>query len=71
MCAICRKNPCDSRCPNAPEAKAAYICTECGGEIFHGDKYFDSPDGIICKDCMNDMTAMEILELLGEEFSVA
>lgn len=30
MCSICLKNPCDSRCPNAPESKPIEICSECG-----------------------------------------
>ena len=50
MCAICMKIPCDSRCPNAPEIKPVHICIDCGSAIFSGEKYFEGPDGPICKD---------------------
>lgn len=29
MCAVCRKNPCDSRCPNAEEPSPVYTCEWC------------------------------------------
>lgn len=29
MCAVCRKNPCDSRCPNAEEPRSIYTCEWC------------------------------------------
>lgn len=42
MCAVCRKNPCDSRCPNAEEPKSIYTCEWCEEPIYEGDKYMDS-----------------------------
>ena len=39
MCAVCRKNPCDSRCPNAEEPKSIYTCEWCEEPIYEGDKY--------------------------------
>ena len=45
MCSICLRNPCDSRCPNAPEPKPVEICSECGEGIYEGDEYLTaSPD---------------------------
>lgn len=71
MCSVCRQYPCHPMCPNAPEPTPIYECTKCGYGIFEGEKYFDSPDGYICEECMEEMSSKEILELLGEKFSVA
>jgi hypothetical protein len=43
----------------------------CGCGIYRGDKYWDSPDGAICSACVKDMSAEEILEILGEELKEA
>ena len=48
MCAVCRKNPCDSRCPNAEEPKSIYTCEWCKEPIYEGDKYMDTPEGQVC-----------------------
>ena len=54
MCAVCRKNPCDSRCPNAEEPKSIYTCEWCKEPIYEGDKYMNTPEGPVCKDCIED-----------------
>jgi hypothetical protein len=46
-------------------------CDECGEGIFEEDEYFDTGKGAICKECMDEKISSEILELLGEKFSVA
>lgn len=71
MCSMCMMTPCHPRCPNTPEPKPVYECERCGYGIFAGDKYYDSPEGYICKDCIDDMTVTEFMELVGEEFSTA
>lgn len=71
MCAMCGSYHCVSRCPNAPEPIAVYECCKCGYGILAGDKYYDSPEGNICKDCIEDMTVDEFMELIGETFSTA
>lgn len=71
MCEICRHTPCASRCPNAPEQKPITKCLQCGDGILEGDEFFDGPDGPVCKDCMEDMSYLEILELIGEKMKVA
>ena len=71
MCELCRQYPCNSRCPNAPEPKPVMRCDECGEGIFEADEYFDTGKGAICKECMDEKSSSEILELLGEKFSVA
>lgn len=64
MYSICLKNPCDSRCPNAPESKPIEICSECGEGIYEGDEYFDSFSGPICKECMEDKSLTELWRFL-------
>lgn len=71
MCAVCRNEPCDCRCPNAPDPEPIHNCVLCGCGIYRGDKYWDSPDGAICSACVKDMSAEEILEVLGEELKEA
>lgn len=71
MCAICRSYPCLGRCPNASELIPIYECCKCGNEIFDGEIYYNSPEGYICKNCIEDMTASEFMELIGETFSIA
>lgn len=71
MCALCRQNPCNSRCPNALEPKPLAICVRCGEGIGSGEKYLDISGNAICEDCIDSMSGKEILEYLGEEICVA
>lgn len=71
MCAVCKMTPCHPSCPNAPEPRAFMRCIECGEGIYADDKYFDAGIGGICEECMENKKISEILELLGEQFSVA
>lgn len=71
MCAMCGSYPCVSRCPNALEPVAVFCCCKCGDGIQDGGKYYDSPEGYVCEDCIGDMTAGEFMELTGETFSTA
>lgn len=54
MCEICWSNPCDPRCPNAPEEPVAFLCSNCGGDIRHGDEYYEINDERWCYDCVSD-----------------
>lgn len=58
-------------CPNAPDPEPVHKCIECGGEIYEGDKYYDSGDGAICQECMEDKTTSELMELFDESYSTA
>lgn len=58
-------------CPNAPDPEPVYTCIICAGEIFPGAKFYDSCDGPICEECMNDMTTKQLMEMFGEEYSTA
>ncbi len=71
MCKVCRMIPCNPRCPNAPEPKPKYECSKCGYGIYAGDKYLDGPEGYVCKECLDDMTSGELLEMLGESLATA
>ena len=69
MCAECGMNPCHPRCPNAPEPVPVHECVKCGYGILAGDKFWDSPEGKICEECVDDMSAEEILKLCGESLT--
>lgn len=71
MCSLCLSTPCHPRCPNAQEPVAVYECCKCCYGILDGKRYYDSPEGYICEDCIEDMTAKEFMELIGERFSTA
>lgn len=71
MCAMCGSYPCVNRCPNAPEPKPVYTCSWCNEPIFEEDKYMDTADGPVCKECIEGMTVSEFMEMIGETFSTA
>lgn len=71
MCSVCMSVHCHPRCPNAPEPTAVFRCSKCGEGILDGDRYFDSSDGKICEECLDDMTTGEFLGLFGERLATA
>lgn len=71
MCALCMKSPCDSRCPNAEEPQGKHTCIRCGEPIFENDRYYESMEGAICYECMEEMEIDEILGLCGESLATA
>jgi len=71
MCLECLRTPCDVRCPNASEPKALRSCTICGEEIYEGDKYFESDEGPMCEECMEEKSYEEILSIFGESMKTA
>ncbi len=54
MCDCCRRSPCDSRCPNAPESPVYAHCDECGCVIRDGDDYYTIGGGVYCENCIED-----------------
>ena len=52
MCTLCHYNPCDSRCPNAPDPPIFAHCHECGEEIYDGDEYFEIDEHCYCEACV-------------------
>ncbi len=72
MCLVCRRTPCHQQCPNSSEPVPVKRCAECGDGIYAGDDYYDIGDGLgICKECIDDKSTSELMELFGECFSVA
>ncbi len=69
MCSICMSVPCHPRCPNAPEPVAVFSCCKCGDGIQAGGKYYNSPEGYMCEECIEDMTAGEFMRIIRETFS--
>lgn len=45
MCSICRKNPCDARCPNYIPPKAKHYCSICDEGIYEGEEYIENDIG--------------------------
>lgn len=73
MCSICRKYPCDSRCPNA-EIVMVYTCFNCGRAIFSGEECLDLSDyqhGVICSDCLDEMSSSDWMDVIGVGYQIA
>lgn len=54
MCDFCRHNPCDPRCPYAPEPAVVYVCSGCGEDVHVGDTYYEIAGDIYCEECIED-----------------
>lgn len=48
-----------------------YHCSRCGDEIHDGDRFHNYGKGRLCTYCLKDMTALEYIELVGEEIEQA
>lgn len=70
MCNICLSSPCLPRCPNAPELRAVHTCSECGEAIREGDEYLDE-NVKVCRECIENMSALELLDILEISFRTA
>ena len=71
MCSICRCDPCDPRCPNAPDPKPKYTCSGCGYGIYDGDQYLDNGETKICRECLEDMSLDELLTIFDATMTEA
>lgn len=54
MCDVCRRSPCDSRCPNAPDSPKFGVCSVCDADILDGDDYYNIDGEYWCADCIAD-----------------
>ena len=66
MCEVCKKNPCDTRCPNYDPPKALQYCSICGQGIYDGQEYIENID----EDCAHFECCYglrDLLEWLGYE----
>lgn len=55
MCEVCMKNPCDARCPNAPDPPSVYVCSGCGDDILDGESVWHIMGEQFCRDCIDRM----------------
>lgn len=53
MCEVCRRYPCHSSCPNAPEPPMFAHCVMCGSDILYGEEYYDIYGDYYCENCMS------------------
>ena len=67
MCDICRKNPCDYRCPNAEMPPIVHYCKECGYPIYENEEYYDIHSIQYCKKCIEDFKKYAEVEDYWEE----
>lgn len=65
MCEICRQSPCHSQCPNADPPPRVHTCSQCREDIVVGDEFVELDGGYYHLECLEDMTAKEIIELCG------
>lgn len=47
------------------------ICHQCGVGIFEEEQYLDFDGEILCRDCVDEMSAKEVFNLFGYHFSRA
>lgn len=66
MCKLCRKYPCDYRCPNYESPKATFYCSICGDGMYEYDRYVENDN---CEyahlDCLSQMDIYELVEWFG------
>ena len=55
MCEFCRQSPHAAACPNAPEPRTVFICSECGEMIYEGDWFYRVLGETYCEDCMDSL----------------
>ena len=55
MCKICHQHICPSACPNAPEPRAVYVCSECGGRILEGEYVWHIMGEQYCESCIDEL----------------
>lgn len=66
MCNVCRKNPCDTSCPNFETLKSNHFCSICKEFILIGEEYIENDLGKCAHwDCLD--TKYELLKFLDYE----
>lgn len=64
MCDLCRKNPCDYRCPNYDALKSKYKCHICNENILIGEEYIKNYNEEYAHiDCLS--YSYDLLDFLG------
>lgn len=62
MCELCLKTPCDSRCPNAPDPPAVFICSGCGEKIYEGEIYWEILGEQFCENCIDESRKVAVYD---------
>lgn len=63
FCEHCHSSPHLSGCPNAPEPRTVYICSECGEMICEGDWFYRVLGETYCEECMESLKELaEVVE---------
>ena len=65
MCCECGHVPCMAGCPNAREEAQAVICADCAQPIYHGEEMVDIDGTLYHLECVERMSTVELLALMG------
>ncbi len=68
MCILCNSNPCLGSCPNYEDPKPKKPCINCNDGICVGDGYIETPGGLLCRTCFDEMTTYDLLNVLDIPF---
>lgn len=72
MCDVCRRSPCDPRCPNAPDPPTVYTCKWCGEPIVPGEEYLEfDGDYYHLEDCADSVAISLLTEKCGAKKGIA
>lgn len=69
-CEYCMDCNCSSVCPNKDEPLYEYTCVNCKEPVYQGKEYLDTLKGYICKECISDMSSLEVLNYLDVRFDL-
>ncbi len=71
MCSICGYCKCPSGCPDTEDPPAVFICEICEGSIVVGDEYVDFKGDYYHRECFDELSTDELLEIIGGELREA
>lgn len=67
MCDICRKIPCDNRCPNVADPRKIGICSICKEDILIGWDYYEFDETLVCDNCIFEH-CNQFKKIAGDEY---
>ena len=67
MCELCRKTPCDTRCPNYVSPSTEYYCSICNEGIYTGEEYIKNDNGdYVHYECISGIRDPFFTKVLGK-----
>ena len=48
--------------------RPVHVCAKCSGEILEGEKYMNLDGEILCPECVDEMRAIDVLDMFGYFF---